>query len=213
VGAVKVGKGSELIYFDSRKNISLEEGMKTRSKDSIMRNPQEVKHCRIDPKHIMASGAILPSFPVVEIDGEHYCDGGHLSNTPVRMAYETGQLNKNTLVVRADLWSRDTRKPETALEAEALRKALQYSSPPIDLSGKVAGHIHTVLPTGETPSYTMDFDFSRHTIQKNWNAGYHDMQTAIAQYRKQAAGKKNGTIAVGNGGDAMHHQANGGQHR
>ena len=31
----------------------------------------------------MASGALPPGFPAVEIDGEHYWDGGIASNTPL----------------------------------------------------------------------------------------------------------------------------------
>src|SRR6516165_5045170 len=31
---------------------------------------------RIEPEHIMASGALPPGFPSIVIDGEHYWDGG-----------------------------------------------------------------------------------------------------------------------------------------
>jgi len=36
------------------------------------------------PEHIMASGALPPSFPPIEIDGEHYWDGGLYDNTPIQ---------------------------------------------------------------------------------------------------------------------------------
>jgi len=36
----------------------------------------------IGPAHVMSSGALPPGFPAVEIDGEHYWDGGMVSNTP-----------------------------------------------------------------------------------------------------------------------------------
>ncbi len=32
----------------------------------------------------LASGALPPGFPPVEIDGEHYWDGGLVSNTPLQ---------------------------------------------------------------------------------------------------------------------------------
>ena len=38
---------------------------------------------KIGPEHIMASGALPPGFPSVEIEGEHYWDGGIASNTPL----------------------------------------------------------------------------------------------------------------------------------
>jgi len=37
----------------------------------------------IGPEHVMASGALPPGFPAVEIEGEHYWDGGLVSNTPL----------------------------------------------------------------------------------------------------------------------------------
>jgi NTE family protein len=38
--------------------------------------------------HILASGALPPAFPAVRIDGEHYWDGGILSNTPTEVIFE-----------------------------------------------------------------------------------------------------------------------------
>ena len=38
----------------------------------------------IKPEHVMASGALPPGFPAVEIEGEHYWDGGLVSNTPLQ---------------------------------------------------------------------------------------------------------------------------------
>src|SRR5262249_3980548 len=42
----------------------------------------------IRPEHVMASGALPPGFPPVEIDGEHYWDGGLFSNTPLEYALD-----------------------------------------------------------------------------------------------------------------------------
>jgi hypothetical protein len=38
----------------------------------------------IQPEHIMASGALPPGFPAIEIEGEQYWDGGLVSNTPLQ---------------------------------------------------------------------------------------------------------------------------------
>jgi NTE family protein len=40
----------------------------------------------IRPEHVMASGALPPGFPAIEIEGEHYWDGGLVSNTPLQCA-------------------------------------------------------------------------------------------------------------------------------
>src|ERR1035437_1752899 len=38
---------------------------------------------KIGPEHIMASGALPPGFPSIEIEGEHFWDGGIATNTPL----------------------------------------------------------------------------------------------------------------------------------
>ena len=42
----------------------------------------------ITASHVMASGALPPAFPPVEIDGEWYWDGGIMSNTPLQHVAE-----------------------------------------------------------------------------------------------------------------------------
>jgi len=63
VGAAHV-RTSHMTYFDSRR-------------------------CKLDVKHIMASGALPPAFPAVRVDGELYWDGGILSNTPTEVCWTT----------------------------------------------------------------------------------------------------------------------------
>ena len=43
---------------------------------------------KIAPEHIMASGALPPAFPTIEIGTEHYWDGGIVSNTPLQHVLE-----------------------------------------------------------------------------------------------------------------------------
>ena len=58
----------------------------------------------IRPEHVMASGALPPGFPAVEIDGEHYWDGGVVSNTPLQWIAES-EPRRDTLAFQVDLWS------------------------------------------------------------------------------------------------------------
>jgi NTE family protein len=37
----------------------------------------------------MASGALPPGFPAIEIDGEHYWEGGLVSNTPLQWVIDS----------------------------------------------------------------------------------------------------------------------------
>ena len=81
----------------------------------------------IRPEHVMASGALPPGFPAVEIDGEHYWDGGLVSNTPLDWVVES-QPTMDTLAFQVDLWSARGEFPRTIVEAMTRLKEIQYSS-------------------------------------------------------------------------------------
>jgi NTE family protein len=82
---------------------------------------------RIDPKHIMASGALPPGFPAIEIDGEHYWDGGLVSNTPLQWVLEHG-TRQDTLTFQVDLWSARGRLPQNMMEVATRQQEIIYSS-------------------------------------------------------------------------------------
>jgi len=82
---------------------------------------------RIGPEHIMASGALPPAFPAIEIDGEHYWDGGVVSNTPLQYVLET-EPRRDTLALQVDLWSARGQLPKTLLDVFERQKDIQYSS-------------------------------------------------------------------------------------
>jgi NTE family protein len=101
VGAVNVRTGN-LVYFD---NLLM----------------------RLAPEHFMASGALPPGFPAVEIDGEFYWDGGLVSNTPLTEVVRECQ-HRNTLVFQVDLWSARGTLPGNFLDVSERTKDIQYSS-------------------------------------------------------------------------------------
>ncbi|MBL8551124.1 MAG: patatin-like phospholipase family protein [Hyphomonadaceae bacterium] len=82
---------------------------------------------RITVDHVMASGALPPGFPAVEIDGEHYWDGGLVSNTPLQFIFDTDP-QESTLAFQVDLWSARGRFPRTMREVATRQKEIQYSS-------------------------------------------------------------------------------------
>ncbi|WP_315826008.1 MULTISPECIES: patatin-like phospholipase family protein [unclassified Bradyrhizobium] len=82
---------------------------------------------RIGPEHIMASGALPPGFPPVEIDGEHYWDGGIASNTPLDYVLDT-ETDRDLLIFQVDLFSARGDLPRTLLEAAEREKDIRYSS-------------------------------------------------------------------------------------
>ena len=81
----------------------------------------------IGPEHVMASGALPPGFPPVEIEGEFYWDGGLVSNTPLHWVLES-EPRRDTLAFQVDLWSARGALPRTMPEVMTRQKEIQYSS-------------------------------------------------------------------------------------
>jgi len=82
---------------------------------------------RIRPEHVMASGALPPAFPAVAIDGQHYWDGGLVSNTPLEYLLEA-EPRTDTLVLQVDLWSARGALPKTMQDVLEREKDIQFSS-------------------------------------------------------------------------------------
>ncbi len=81
----------------------------------------------IRAEHIMASGALPPGFPAVEIDGEYYWDGGLISNTPLTHVLET-QPRISQLCFQVDLFQAYGKLPETLDEVTEREKDIRYAS-------------------------------------------------------------------------------------
>jgi NTE family protein len=82
---------------------------------------------RIGPEHIMASAALPPGFPPIDIDGEHYWDGGVLSNTPLEHLLDE-HANDSMLVFQVDLFSANGTMPRSLLDVYERHKDILYSS-------------------------------------------------------------------------------------
>lgn len=82
---------------------------------------------KIGPEHIMASGALPPGFPPVEIEGEYYWDGGLVSNTPLQWVVDS-EPHRDTLAFQIDLWSARGELPRTIADVATRQKEIQYSS-------------------------------------------------------------------------------------
>jgi NTE family protein len=82
---------------------------------------------KIGPEHIMASGALPPGFPSIEIEGEHYWDGGIASNTPLDYVLDE-EITNDLLIFQVDLFSARGPLPFSLLEAAEREKDIRYSS-------------------------------------------------------------------------------------
>jgi len=101
VGAVNIRTGN-FVYFDSTTHT-------------------------IRPEHVMASGALPPGCPAVEVDGELYWDGGLVSNTPLQWVV-AGDTRQDTLAFQVDLWSARGELPSDLNDVTSRQKEIQYSS-------------------------------------------------------------------------------------
>ena len=68
-----------------------------------------------------------PGFPSVEIDGEHYWDGGIASNTPLDYVLDE-EINNDLLIFQVDLFSARGPLPISLLEAAEREKDIRFSS-------------------------------------------------------------------------------------
>jgi NTE family protein len=100
LGAVNVRTG-ESVYFDSARDV-------------------------IAADHVMASGALPPGFPPVEIDDEYYWDGGIMSNTPLQYVCEDFHIS--ALVVAVDVFSGKGELPQNLDQVQERAKDIQYQS-------------------------------------------------------------------------------------
>ncbi len=82
---------------------------------------------RLGPEHVMASGALPPGFPPVEIDGCWWWDGGLVSNTPLEHVLDSdGQ--RDLLVFQVDLFPARGPLPGSIVDAEERAQDIRYSS-------------------------------------------------------------------------------------
>lgn len=81
---------------------------------------------KIGPEHIMASGALPPGFPAIEIEGEYFWDGGVASNTPLDFVLD--DISSDLLIFQVDLFSARGPLPQSMLEAQEREKDIRYSS-------------------------------------------------------------------------------------
>ena len=102
VGAVQVLSGN-MKYFDTQK-------------------------MRIGPEHIMASGALPPGFPPIEIDGQPYWDGGLVSNTPLEFVLERTGPRDDMVIFQIDLFSAKGCMPKNLFDIGQREKEIRYSS-------------------------------------------------------------------------------------
>lgn len=81
----------------------------------------------IRAEHIMASGALPPGFPPIEIDGEYYWDGGLFSNTPLGYVLDYSP-RRSRLTFQVDVFHPHGPLPSNLDEVAERDKDIRYAS-------------------------------------------------------------------------------------
>src|SRR6476469_3495886 len=101
VGAVNVCKGTST-YFDTKNTL-------------------------IHANHVRASGALPTGFPPVMIDGEHYWDGGVVTNTPITYVSDQRPLT-TARIIQVDTFNSQGELPRNLSQVSERAKDIQYAS-------------------------------------------------------------------------------------
>lgn len=103
------------------------------------------------PKWVLASSSCFPAFPLCEIDGQNYIDGGYVDNLPISAAFRLGADR----VIAVGL------KPGVSEK--------KYTNHPL------VTYIEPSRPLG------MFLDFDRETLDRNFDLGYVDTMRVLGK--------------------------------
>ena len=145
----------------------------------------------VRPEHILASTAILPAFPPVEIDGRMLCDIGYTNNLPLDPVFANEPDERDLLCIALDLFSLQAPRPgslDAVLErandlifASAARRAVagltrEYGlRQQLNPDGPTATLLHLAYQAGADQLSAKSFDFSPSSIRDRWDDGSRDM--------------------------------------
>ncbi|MCA8880595.1 MAG: patatin-like phospholipase family protein [Rhodobacteraceae bacterium] len=92
--------------------------------------PYENQGKPLDARHILASGSLPPGFPMSEIEGKHYIDGGVFSNTPLpRLLAMLDDRQLDTMPIFViDLFPESDGIPATIAQAQNRMKEITYEN-------------------------------------------------------------------------------------
>jgi NTE family protein len=158
---------------------------------------------RIGPEHVLASAAISPLFPPVEIEGRLLCDPGYVNNLPLDHIF-VEPPPRDVLCFAAELFSLRHHRPTSldaviaraqdisfasharrsvdALRREyGLRRQLDPNSPSVTV-------VHLAYHTPDHELGVKSFDYSPASIHDRAAAGRRDLTLALDELSRRPAG-------------------------
>lgn len=152
---------------------------------------------QLTPQHVRASGAMLPAFPPVEIEGRLFGDAGISANLPLDTVLEESDGGRR-LVIAVDLLPPMAPRPRTLTEVASRLQDLNFAMQSRRaiagwqrlfaerLRGPDAGNvgavtlIHLIYADQQREVVGKAFDFSPATIRDRWDRGARDAAEMLA---------------------------------
>jgi NTE family protein len=161
---------------------------------------------RITADHLLASAALIPDFPPVQIDGRWLVDGGLTANVPVDPVLGP-EAAEDMVCFLVDLFPIDSPVPhdlagmamrqtdlmfacqtERSLRALAALDATRLGPRPrVDV-------VQTSYAAEASETLMKSWDFSQAALSRRWNSGKADMNAALQRFRALPPGRPGLTI-------------------
>jgi NTE family protein len=150
---------------------------------------------RLNPEHFLASSAITPVFPPVEIDGRLLCDPGYTNNLPIEVPFAEPPREDFTCIA-VELFSLHAARPASLDSAAERVNDMIFASPThrtlkglkreyalreqLEPDGPQATLLHLAYYAGSDERAGKTFDYSPSSIRDRWAAGQRDMEKSLA---------------------------------
>ncbi len=183
----------ELVDFGLLNNGPIRVSVMTVDLETGLEAPFDTARDRLGVDHFIASAALIPDFPAVEIDGRAYVDGGLAANLPVDLVLQEPPAEPLACFT-ADLFPRAAPRPRRlgdaaerqsdllfACQTERTLRAMRQAW---RLHAGAAAAVYRMTYASQPGETAMKgFDFSQSSLARRWQQGEMDMQDALQQWR------------------------------
>ncbi len=171
MGAIDLGSGEEVVFDTTRMRVQLD--------------------------HVMASAALIPDFPPVEVDGRLLVDGGLAANLPIHVALDEQQhlqQEERLTCFAVDLFPLAAPLPRGVLQASQRQSDLIFASQTRRALQALSRHWRGREPGAdlflmayealEQETAVKGFDFTPASLDHRTTAGQLDMRDLVRRWRQ-----------------------------